>query len=167
MFKAIVVVDKKWNIGRDGGLLTHLPKDLKRFKKLTEDQFIIIGRKTLESLPDGRPLPNRTNIVLTRDKSYTAPGALIVNSFEELFDLKEILSQIAPEKDFIVCGGGEIYKSLLDRISEVAITKIHTDFEECDTVFPNLDEKDEWEQEIIGSEEDGEFTTSFLFYTKK
>ena len=165
--KAIVVIDEKWNIGKEGSLLAHLPKDLLRFKKLTEGEFIIMGRKTLESFPGGRPLPNRTNIILTRDKSYTVPGALIVNSFEELFDLKEILSQIAPEKDFIVCGGGEIYKSLLDRISEVAITKIHTDFEECDTVFPNLDEKDEWKQEIIGSEEDGEFTTSFLFYTKK
>ena len=105
MLKAIVAVDKKWNIGRDGDLLTHLPKDLKRFKKLTKGQFIIMGRKTLESLPGGKPLPGRVNIVLTRDKEYRNKDVIIVYSFDELFDLIKVLNNSLTDKDFLVCGG--------------------------------------------------------------
>lgn len=164
MLKAIVVVDEKWNIGKDGDLLVHLPKDLKRFKEITQGQFIIMGRKTLESLPGGKPLPQRTNIVLTRDKNYKNENVIVVNSFDALFKMIDILSQTAPDKDFIVCGGGEIYKALLNNTSEVAVTKIHHNFEGADTQFPNLDKNTKWESEFIGSEQDAGYTTSLLFY---
>ena len=167
MLKAIVVVDENWNIGKNGDLLADLPKDLKRFKKLTKGQFIIMGRKTLESLPGGRPLPDRVNIVLTRDKSYTNRDVIVVNSFDSLFDLIKVLNNSLVDKDFLVCGGGEIYKALLDKTEEVIITKIHYKFKGCDTRFPNLDESGEWEQEFIGSEEDGNYTTSYIYYKRK
>ena len=164
MLKAIVVVDEKWNIGKDGELLAHLPKDLKRFKEITQGQFIIMGRKTLESLPGGKPLPQRTNIVLTRDQTYKNEDVIVVNSLDALFKMIDILSQTAPDKDFIVCGGGEIYKALLKNISEVAVTKIHHNFEGADTQFPNLDKDTKWKSEFIGSEQDGNYTRSLLFY---
>lgn len=167
MLKAIVVVDEKWNIGQDGDLLTHLPKDLKRFKEATEGQFIIMGRKTLDSLPGGRPLPNRTNIVLTRDTNYENKDVIIVNSFDALFRMMNVLLQTAPDKDFIVCGGGEIYKALLRHTDEVAVTRIHHTFNKSDTQFPNLDKDIEWESELIGSEEDKDYTTSLIFYRRK
>ena len=167
MLKAIVVVDEKWNIGKDGDLLTYLPKDLRRFKEITQGQFIIMGRKTLESLPGGRPLPQRTNIVLTRDKTYRNESVIVVNSFDALFKMIDILLQTAPDKDFLVCGGGEIYKALLDKTEEVITTKIHHKFKGCDTQFPNLDESEEWEQEFLGSKEDGNYTTSYIHYKRK
>ena len=167
MLKAIVVVDENWNIGKNGNLLANLPKDLKQFKKLTKGQFIIMGRKTLESLPRGKPLPERVNIILTRDKNYTNKDVIVVNSFDDLFDLIKVLNNSLVNKDFLVCGGGEIYKALLDKTEEVIVTKIHHKFKECDTQFPNLDESREWEQKFLKSEKDGNYTTSYIHYKRK
>ena len=165
--KAIVAVDNEWNIGKENKLLAHLPKDLKRFKHITEGQYIIMGRKTLESLPGGEPLPNRTTIVLTRDANYKNDQVIIVNSFEQLLGMIESLSEVESEKDFIICGGGEIYESLLEYTNEVIITKIDHVFSGCDAQFPNLDKNSEWEAEIIGTEVDGDFNTSYVFYKRK
>lgn len=164
--KAIVAVDKEWNIGKEGKLLAHLPKDLKRFKHITEGHYVIMGRKTLESLPGGKPLSNRTTILLTRDTNYKNDEVIVVNSFEQLLGSIESLSSVESEKDFIICGGGEIYESLLEYTNEVIVTKINHIFSGCDAKFPNLDESNEWEAEIIGTEVDGDFSTEYVFYSR-
>lgn len=164
--KALAVVDENWNIGKDGELLAHLPKDLKYFKKMTQGEFLIMGRKTLESLPKGRALPNRTTIVLTKNKDYKNEEVIIVHSIKQLINLVKVLKQSIEDKYFIVCGGGEIYRQLLDEINEIAITKIHHTFNSCDTKFPNLDTDEKWERNVIDSFEDGGYDLSLLFYNK-
>lgn len=132
---AIVVVDNNWAIGRNGDLLVHLPGDLKYYKEKTTGNIIVVGRKTLESFPGGKPLPNRTNIVITRNPDYEADGCIICSSKEEA--LKK-LEEYDTEKVFIA-GGAEIYRQFMDDCDEFYVTKIYESFE-ADRYFPNLDE---------------------------
>lgn len=132
---AIVVVDNNWAIGRNGDLLVHLPGDLKYYKEKTTGNVIVVGRKTLESFPGGKPLPNRTNIVITRNPDYEADGCIICSSKEEA--LKK-LEEYDTEKVFIA-GGAEIYRQFMDDCDEFYVTKIYESFE-ADRYFPNLDE---------------------------
>lgn len=132
---AIVVVDNNWAIGRNGALLVHLPGDLKYYKEKTTGNVIVVGRKTLESFPGGKPLPNRTNIVITRNPDYEADGCIICSSKEEA--LKK-LEEYDTEKVFIA-GGAEIYRQFMDDCDEFYVTKIYESFE-ADRYFPNLDE---------------------------
>lgn len=132
---AIVVVDNNWAIGRNGDLLVHLPGDLKYYKEKTTGNVIVVGRKTLESFPGGKPLPNRTNIVITRNPDYEADGCIICSSKEET--LKK-LEEYDTEKVFIA-GGAEIYRQFMDDCDEFYVTKIYESFE-ADRYFPNLDE---------------------------
>lgn len=132
---AIVVVDENWCIGKDGGLLVHLSKDLKYFKEKTIGKTIIVGRKTLESFPGGKPLPGRKTIVLTRNASYKAEGAYVCHSKEEVL---EKVKDLHPA-DVFVAGGGAIYRQFLDDVDKVFVTKIYNEYS-GDTFFPNLDE---------------------------
>lgn len=132
---AIVVVDNNWAIGRNGDLLVHLPGDLKYYKEKTTGNVIVVGRKTLESFPGGKPLPNRTNIVITRNPDYEADGCIICSSKEAT--LKK-LEEYDTEKVFIA-GGAEIYRQFMDDCDEFYVTKIYESFE-ADRYFPNLDE---------------------------
>lgn len=166
MFKAAVVIDEEWNIGKSGGLLTHLPKDLKRYKDITEFNFIVMGRKTLESLPGGKPLKNRVNIVLTRDRNFFQDGVITFHSKKELMNFFEALKPLTISADVIISGGREIYDLLLEETDEIAITKIHHTFEGADTQFPNLDEEPNWEFEDLGQIEDGDYKTSLLLYSR-
>ena len=84
----IVNADKNWGIGKNNELLVHIPNDMKMFRQMTTGKVVVMGRKTLESFPNGMPLPKRTNIVLTHDKDYDAKGAIVVGSKEELLDAK-------------------------------------------------------------------------------
>lgn len=164
----IVAVDINWAIGSEGDLLVHLPKDLKRFKEITKNNFVIMGRKTLESLPGGKPLKNRVNVILTRDKTYINDSVLIVNSVKELLQMIEDLSMEQPDREFFVCGGGQIYKQLLPYTRKAIITKINYKAFEPDTFFPNLDELEEWR--IISKEEgveDGDYITDYIIYERK
>ena len=141
--KAIVAVDRNWGIGKDGDLLVHLSNDLKYFKENTIGGTVVIGRKTLESFPGARPLPGRTNIVLTRDPSYEAEGCVICRPSEGVFDAGEALSKLCEELGLdtdrvFICGGGSIYRQLLSVCDEVLVTKIDDEFE-ADTFFPDLD----------------------------
>ena len=149
---AIVVVDKNWCIGKDGGLLIHLSKDLKYFKEKTIGKTIIVGRKTLESFPGGKPLPGRKTIVLTRNTSYKAQGTYICNSKEEVLDMVKNF----PPGDVFVAGGGAIYKQFLDVVDKAFVTKISNEYH-GDTFFPDLDEDDDFEIESEGDliEENG------------
>lgn len=140
---AIVVIDQNWAIGWEGGLLFSLPTDMKRFRTLTTGGTVITGRKTLDSFPGGRPLPNRRNIVVTRNADFAREGAEVASSAEEALKL-------AADEDtnkLWVIGGGSIYAALLSRCKRVYLTRVETQVEESDTFFPNLDKLPGWEIE--------------------
>lgn len=121
-------------LGKNNGLVWHLPDDFKRFKKITSHHHIIMGRKTFESFP--KPLPNRKHIVITRQKNYDKPGCTAVQS------LKEALKISASESEVFIIGGGEIYKQAMPLADKIELTRVHAKFE-ADTYFPNID-KSKW-----------------------
>jgi len=158
---AIVVVDKNWAIGKNGDLLVHLPGDLKYYRQKTIHNVTVIGRKTLESFPGGKPLPDRTNIVITRNEDYKAPGCIVCHTVDEVM---EKIAEYDTEKVFIA-GGGEIYKQFMDKCDAFYVTKIDEAFE-ADTYFPNLDELGfavTWESE---PQEEKGITYRFLKYER-
>ena len=127
-------------IGRDNQLIWKMPNDLKFFKEKTSGHFVIMGRKSYESL--GKPLPNRLNIVITRNTSYAVEGALVVHSLQEALKLAENQKQ----KEVFILGGGEIYKQAFEKelVDKMYITEIKDSFE-GDTYFPEYN-KDEWRE---------------------
>lgn len=137
MISAIVAVDSNWGIGFNGDLLEHIPEDLKYFKTITTNNTVMMGRKTWESLPK-KPLPNRTNIVITSN-----PNMYNDAEFMDLFDAKLYLIYNKNDDIFII-GGGQIYEELLPLCDRVYVTKINKSHENVDTYFPNLDKSDEW-----------------------
>lgn len=137
--QAIVVVDRNWGIGCEGGLLFHLPGDLKHFKRLTLGKAVVMGRRTLQSLPGGRPLPGRDNIVLSRDPGFQAEGVTVVRNLEEL---DQALEPYAPE-NIMICGGQQIYELLIDRCSTAYVTMVEADAP-ADSHFPRLDQRPGW-----------------------
>ena len=139
----IFAVDSNWNIGYKGDMLYKISKDLKRFRRITEGNIIIMGRKTFESLPDKKPLPNRINIVITRNKEYKAGDVIVINSIDELYPLLKKLNPNNEMENFII-GGGEIARQTLDNCNKAYITKIYKTFEKVDTSIPNLDLLDNW-----------------------
>lgn len=160
----IVAVDKNWGIGRDGGMLDHLPKDLAFFKETTTGHVVVMGRKTLESFPGGRPLPKRVNIVLTTQKDYTAPdGVLCVHSLAEL---TQVLSALEREDVFLI-GGGSLYARLLPACSGGYVTHIGHAYEDVQVFFPNLDEQAVWQCErTLGIAEDKQ-PLRFCYYRNR
>lgn len=137
--KLIVAVTKNWGIGKNGTMLVHLPADLKYYREKTTGNVTIMGLKTYNALPV-RPLPNRTTIVLTRDKNFIDDRIIIVHSLEELFEkIKHF-----PNKEIYVCGGATIYNQLIDYCDKALITKINT-IKDADTFFPNIDKMQNWE----------------------
>lgn len=154
----IVAVDKNWAIGNKNQLLVRIPADQKFFRETTTGKTVVMGRKTLESFPNGLPLKNRTNIVLTKDRSYTVPGAVVVHSMDELHE--ELRKY--PSEDIFVIGGETVYRQLLDECDTAHVTKIDFAFE-ADTYFPNLDEMDDWTV-AADSEEQTYFDLEYYFY---
>lgn len=140
----IFAVDGNWKIGYAGYMLAEIKEDLKRFKEITEGHIVIMGRVTLEALPGQKPLPNRTNILITRNKEYKAEGFLIVNSMEDLFPLLKGINPDGKKKIFVT-GGGTIARQLLLFCNKAYITKIFKDFQDTDTFIPNLDLDKDWE----------------------
>jgi len=156
MIKIIAAMSKNRVIGDSNSLIWSLPNDLKRFKQLTTGQTVIMGRKTYESI--GRPLPNRRNIIITRDENYEAIGCEIVNSLEEALLLSG--------EDCFIIGGGEIYKQSLPIADKIYLTLIQEDFQ-GDTSFPELG--DEWvkiSREDHESDEKNPHKYSFIEYEK-
>lgn len=157
--KAIVAVEKNWGIGCNGKLLVHLPEDLKFFKQKTINKVIIMGRKTFESLPNKRPLPNRLNIILTNNKNYKVEGAVVLYSVDEVLDYtKNMLSE-----DVFVIGGEKIYEIFLPYVDECFVTKIHYNYS-ADSYFPNLDNMDDWKLSYV-SEEQPHFDITYNWTT--
>ena len=146
--KAILSADRNWGIGNGNKLLVSIPSDMKFFRQTTTGKVVVMGRKTLESFPNGQPLKNRINIVLTGNKDYTAKGAVIVHSQEELLDT---LKQYDTE-DIYIIGGESVYRIMLPYCDTVFVTKIDRTFQ-ADTFFPNLDEMEEWEMTEEGEEQ--------------
>ena len=131
---AIVAVDRNWAIGKDGDLLVHLPGDLKYYRQKTIGNVIIAGRKTLESFPGGRPLPERTNIVVTRNRDFEAEGCVVCHSKEQVLESLEAYG----DAEVFVAGGAEIYELFMDESDAFYETKIDSEFD-ADRFFPNLD----------------------------
>lgn len=123
-------------IGRDNKLPWHLPEDLKYFKRVTTGKPVIMGRKTYDSI--GRPLPNRTNIVVTRDASLTRPGARVVTSLDAALDLARADAVISDVGEVMVMGGADIYAQALPHADRLYVTLVHAEVE-GDAVFPPID----------------------------
>ena len=159
----IVAADERWGIGKDGGLLAHLPGDMKYFRETTRGKVVVMGRKTLESFPGGRPLKNRINIVLTRNEAYHPEGVTVCRSREETLKL---LNAYAPEDVFII-GGGMIYREFLADCEKAYVTHIFADFE-ADTDFPNLHADPAWHLAETGERrEDNGIFYEFRVYERR
>ncbi len=154
---AIVAVDNNWAIGCKNSLLVRIPADHKNFRQETTGKVVVLGRKTLETFPQGMPLPNRTNIILSTDSEYKVKDAVVVHSKEELdTELKKY-----PTEDVYIIGGESVYRMMLPACDVVHVTKIDHDYE-ADAYFPNLDKDDEWEI-TAESEEQTYFDLPYYF----
>ena len=144
---AIVVVDQIWAIGREGKLLFQLPADMEHFKSLTAGGTIIMGRRSLNSFVEGKPLPDRRNIVVTRNADLVPPDVEVVPDTEAAV---EAVANDDPDKVWVI-GGGSVYAALLSRCRRVYLTRVETVAEgEPDTYFPDLDHLPGWEVESTG-----------------
>lgn len=141
-------------IGRDNQLPWHLPADLQHFKQTTMGKPILMGRKTWESI--GRPLPGRTNIVITRDENYEAPGCVVVHSIEAALQTAE------QQDEVMIIGGAEFYRQVLPRTDRIYLTRINEDFE-GDTLFPELDSSEWQEVERVDCDADEKNPHSYSF----
>ena len=161
----IVAVSENGVIGKDNDLIWHLPKDMKFFKDTTQGHHVIMGRKNFESIPHKfRPLPNRTNVIVTRQSGYVAENCVVVNSMEESIEVAKKNGDTEP----FVIGGGQIYKVALENnlIDRIYLTRIHHTFD-GDTFFPNLSE--DWKviaREDCKADEKNKYNYSFLVLEK-
>lgn len=138
--KMIVAVDKKWGIGCDNCLLISIPKDMQYFKENTLGKVVVMGRKTLESMPGAKSLPKRTNIVLTTNRSFEAERCIVVHSEEEMFDE---IAKYNPDDVYLI-GGASIYNKFYKLCDKLYITKIDAELN-ADTFIINIDEDDDYE----------------------
>ncbi len=154
---AIVAVDNNWAIGCKNSLLVRIPADHKNFRRETTGKVVVLGRKTLETFPQGMPLQNRTNIILSTNPDYRVKDAVVVHSKEELdAELKKY-----PTEDVYIIGGESVYRMMLPACDVVHVTKIDHDYE-ADAYFPNLDNDDAWEI-TAESEEQTYFDLPYYF----
>ena len=140
MINAIAAVDANWGIGYNNQLLARIPEDQKFFREMTEGNVVIMGRRTWDSLPR-RPLPNRTNIIISSQGNRVLERSAIQMKMQ---DAIEYLKLNGDNEEHFVIGGGQIYKALLPYCDHAYITKIHYPYENVDTYFPNLDNLPDW-----------------------
>ena len=154
---AIVAVDKNWAIGNKGKLLVSIPNDQKMFRNETIGKVIVLGRKTIETFPNGLALPKRTNIVLSRDNDLKIKDAIVVHNDDQLFyELSKYDSD-----DIYIIGGESVYKRYVQYCDTAIITKINENYE-ADAYFPNLDEDENWKV-TKESEEQTYFSVEYTF----
>lgn len=152
----IVAVDKNWAIGKDNKLLVSIPADMKFFRETTKGNIVVMGRKTLESFPQGQPLEKRVNIVISANPDYQVKGAVVVHSVEEA--VEECKKY---DGDTYVIGGESIYRAMLPYCDTALVTKIDHAYA-ADTYFPNLDEDPQWQ--LTGeTEEQTYFDLEYVF----
>ena len=135
----IVCVSRNWGIGKDNQLLFHIPDDLKQFRALTTGKVVVMGHNTLKSLPGGKPLPNRTNIVLSRDPHLVVEGATVCHSVQDVL----IEVSVLPASDVFIIGGADVYKQFLPYCRRALITRVDA-APEADVFFPDLLEHPQW-----------------------
>ena len=152
----IVAVGRRNEIGKDGQMPWHLPADLRHFKRNTLGKSVLMGRKTLEAI--GRALPERRNLVLTRDAGFRAEGCETVTSLDAALEL------VSGEPELMVIGGGEVYRLAWARTDRIYLTRIHADVEGADTFFPEIQDG-RWREvsrEDHRADEKNPFDYSFL-----
>ncbi|HBK70416.1 MAG TPA: diacylglycerol kinase [Flavobacteriaceae bacterium] len=159
MITIIAAIGKNRELGKDNDLIWHLPNDLKRFKKVTSGHDVIMGRKTFESL--GRPLPNRTNIIITRNKNYKAEGCIVVNSLEAALNT-------ATDANPYILGGGNIYSQAIKIADVLDLTLVDAELE-ADVFFPEIDTEiwKETSREDFKADEKHEYNYSFVTFKRK
>ncbi len=157
MITLVVAMGLNREIGVDNKLPWHLPKDLKHFKEITSGHPIIMGRKTYESI--GKPLPNRTNIVISRKKDWFEEGILIVGSIKEAIKFGQKI-----DEDIFIIGGGNIFEQTMDIADKLEVTEIKTNIE-ADTFFPKIDPKIWTKTDEVCHEKDEKNNFDFCFQT--
>lgn len=159
----IAAVDENWAIGNKNRLLIRIPADQKAFRQETIGKVVVLGRKTLETFPQGLPLKDRTNIILSSNQNYKVKDAIVVHSVDEL--MEELKNY--PDENIYIIGGESIYRQMLPYCNVAHITKIDRAYE-ADAYFPDLDELPEWEI-TADSDEQVYFDTTyhFLKYERK
>lgn len=150
MITAIAAVSRNWGIGRDNDLLYNIPEDKKFFRRTTLEHTVIMGRKTLLSLPNGKPFKDRNNVVLSRNKDFHPEGVTVLGSVEEAVKYAE-----NEGGEVFIVGGGSVYKEMLPFCGKALITKIDG-MPDADVFFPNLDELPEWKLTEESEEQDYE-----------
>lgn len=164
MLSIIVAISENNAIGQKGGLLCHLPADLKHFKEITSGHPVLMGERTYLSLPK-RPLPNRRNIVLTDNPQFAAEGVEVVHSIPEAIQL----INEDPTAEFFIIGGGMVYRQFFTLADKLYITRIHHSWIEADTFFPEI-KGSEWQiikQEGCTSDDKNPYDYTFIEYIKK
>lgn len=162
MLSLIVAISENNAIGRAGDLLCHLPNDLKHFKEITTGATVVMGKNTFFSLPR-RPLPNRRNIVLTRDTEFTYENTEVVHSIDELYTI------LSEDENVFIIGGGNVYKQFMNQVDTLYITHIHHIWHDADTFFPAIDSAI-WQcisKEYHEIDEKHLYPYTFAEYTKK
>lgn len=160
MITIIAAIAENNALGKDNLLVWHLPDDFKRFKELTSNHYIIMGRKTFESFP--KPLPNRTHIIISRQKNFSYEGCIVVHSIEQA------LSKCPENEEIFIIGGGEIYKQSLSFADKLELTRVHG-IVEADTYFPEINPQD-WKldfEEFHSKDDRHNFDFTFQTYLKK
>lgn len=160
MVTIIAAVGRNRALGKDNDLIWHLPADLRRFKSLTRGHHVIMGRKTFESL--GKPLPKRTNVIVSRNPDYRAEGCIVVNSLEKALEIAQ------SDPNPFILGGAEIYRQALSFADHMDLTFVHEEFE-ADAFFPEFD-PEEWElmgREDFNKDDENPFDYSFVQYKKR
>jgi dihydrofolate reductase len=161
MLTIIAAASENNALGKDNDLVWHLPNDFKRFKTLTSGHYIIMGRKTFESFP--KPLPNRTHIIITRQKNYEVPeGCIVVENFEKAVEI------CPKDQETYIIGGGEIYKQTIHLANKIELTRVHT-IVDADTFFPEID-ANKWQlsfSEFHAKDEKHAFDFTFETYVRR
>lgn len=162
MLSSIVAIDRNGAIGKQGQLLCHLPADMRHFKETTMGHSIIMGRKTFESFPKGA-LPGRQNIVITRNRDYTAEGATVVHSVDEA------LAAVTMDGEIFIIGGEQIYHATFPLVSTIHLTVIDHKFKDVDAYFPRIDMRS-WaitEQEEHPADDRNPYPFTFMTLKRK
>ena len=160
LLSAIVAISRNTVIGRDGHLPWHLSADLKRFKAITTGHSIILGRKNYDDI--GRPLPNRTNYVLTRNTAFEAPGCIVCGSLEQALDK----ARAAGETECFIIGGAAVYREAMPLVKKLYVTRVLADVA-GDVFFPDWGEG--WRllsEETFGEDEKNDFATQFQIWER-
>lgn len=161
MITIIAAIAQNNALGKDNDLIWHLPADLKRFKKVTSGHHILMGRNTFESI--GKPLPNRTSVIITRNNNYFKDGCLIANSIEQAIKL-------VGDNDAFIIGGAQIYKQALENnlVDKLDITIVHENFD-ADVFFSEIDTTiwEEINREDFKADEKNKYDFSFVSYKRK